>query len=84
MKGLPPCFLYLSGPQYKKLGPDIVKWQYHQVINIKTGLKMSSSFSQPFSRQQEVTKAESRNLVPECCYRGLEPTRFPKAFFLSL
>lgn len=77
IKGLLPCFLDLSGTQYQTLSPDIIKRQYHQVIEVKLGLKISFSFS----RQQEVTKAGSRNLAPECCHQGLELTQFPKDFF---
>ena len=44
LKGLLPCFLYLSGTQYRTLSPDIIKWQYHQVIKVKLGLKISFSF----------------------------------------
>lgn len=76
IKGLLPCFLDLSGTQNQTLSPDIIKRQY-QVIEVKLGLKISFSFS----RQQEVTKAGSRKLVPECCYQGLELTQFPKDFF---
>lgn len=41
MNDFPLVSYCLSGPQNNKLGPDIIKWQYHQVINIKTGLKIS-------------------------------------------
>lgn len=44
IKGLLPCFLYLSGTQYKALSPDIIKWQYPQVIKVKLGLEISFSF----------------------------------------
>lgn len=41
----PALFLWLSGPQDHTLSPDTMKGQYHQVMNLETGLKLASSFS---------------------------------------
>lgn len=50
--GFLPWFLYPPGPPNHTLSADTMKWQYHQVMNIETGLNMVSSFFQPFSRHQ--------------------------------
>lgn len=59
-EGFPPCFLCFSGPRNNKLGPDIIKWQYRQVMNVKTGLKISLAW--PSSGRQEVTRAGPETL----------------------
>lgn len=47
-KRFPPWFLCSPGPPNHTLSADTMKWQYHQVMNIRNGLEHGLLFLPAF------------------------------------